>query len=393
MEESVVERKGIKFIIGELKPRGKWLTPFNIITIPIILTGMVILFFRFVYGLGSVTNLNQFYPWGFWIGFDVVTGVAFAAGAYILTFVVYIMRVDKYHSIANVTVLNGFLAYVFYAGALVLDLGRPWNIVNPIIGNSFGYNSVLFLVAWHFLLYMVAQAVEFSPVVAQWLGRTKARSMLKSLTIATVIFGITLSLLHQSGLGALFLLAKAKIHPLWYTEFIPLLFLCSSIPAGLSMIIFEGTISHRVFKDRIPHGEDPSFEDLILGLAMGASVSLFIYYFFKAIIFIHGHHWDLINDLWGVWYLTEVTGFVLLPCIMFARGVKSKNIPMIRVASIITLIGIVINRLNISVIAFNWNFPHRYYPSWQEIVVTLMVISIEIWVFRWVVTRMPVFEK
>ena len=111
------------------------------------LLGAVLLFIRFTQGLGAITNLSQQYPWGIWIGFDVVTGVAFAGGAYVVTFMVYILRMEKYHSIVRVTVLNGFLAYVFYAGALALDVGRPWNMINPIIGNSYGVSSVLFLVS------------------------------------------------------------------------------------------------------------------------------------------------------------------------------------------------------------------------------------------------------
>jgi len=386
-------KRFIKFFLQELKPRGKWLTPFNVISIPIIIIGVVILYFRFTQGLGSVTNLSQEFPWGFWIGFDVVTGVAFAGGAYIITFVVYVMRVEKYHSIVRITVLNGLLAYIFYAGALVLDLGRPWNIINPIIGNSFGYNSVLFLVSWHFLLYMIAEFVEFSPVIAEWLHWEKARKFVTVLTLGAVIFGITLSTLHQSGLGALFLLAKSKIHPLWYTEFIPILFLVSSIFAGLAMIIFEGSISHKVFRDKIDHKDHVAYDEIIFGLAKGAAITMFVYYFFKALIFIHGEEWTLINDFWGFWFLVEVIGFVLIPCFMFAYGVRNRSLGIIKVASVLTLIGIILNRLNISVIAFNWNATVKYYPSWQEIVVTLMVIFTEIWVLRWIVTRMPVFQK
>ncbi|MEE9450438.1 MAG: NrfD/PsrC family molybdoenzyme membrane anchor subunit [Ignavibacteriaceae bacterium] len=386
-------KRFIKFLYQEVKPRGKWLTPFNVISIPIILIGIIILYIRFTQGLGSVTNLSQDFPWGFWIGFDVVTGVAFAGGAYIITFVVYIMRVEKYHSIMRVTVLNGLLAYIFYAGALMLDLGKPWNIINPIIGNSFGYNSVLFLVAWHFLLYMIAEFVEFSPVIAEWLKWEKIRKFMTALTLGAVIFGITLSTLHQSGLGALFLLAKSKIHPLWYTEFIPILFFVSSIFAGLSMIIFEGSISHKVFKHRIDSKNHIAYDEIILGLAKGAAISMFVYYFFKALIFIHGEEWTLINDFWGVWFLVEVIGFVLIPCFMFAYGVRNRSLGIIKVASVMTLIGIILNRLNISIIAFNWTAAVKYYPSWQEIVVTLMVIFTEIWVFRWIVTRMPVFQK
>ncbi len=386
-------KRFIKFIIQEMKPRGKWLTPFNIISIPIILLGLVILYFRFVYGLGSVTNLSQEFPWGFWIGFDVVTGVAFAGGAYVITFVVYIMRVDKYHSIVRVTVLNGLLAYMFYAGALVLDLGRPWHIINPIIGNSFGLSSVLFLVAWHFLIYMTAEFVEFSPVIAEWLNWKKTEKFVKSLTLGAVILGISLSTLHQSGLGALFLMAKPKIHPLWYSEFIPILFFVSSIYAGLSMIIFEGTISHRVFKDLIDPKSHHSFDDIMLGLGKGAAITMFVYYFFKALIFIHGQHWTLITDGWGLWYLTEVIGFVLIPGFMYAFGVRNRSLSIIRIAAILSLIGIMLNRLNTSIIAYNWNAVVHYIPSWQEFVVTLMVIFAEIWVFRWIVTRMPVFKS
>jgi len=383
----------IRFLIQEMKPRGKWLTPFNVISIPVILTGLVILYFRFVYGLASVTNLSQEFPWGFWLGFDVITGVALAGGAYVITFVVYVMKVEKYYSIVRVTVLNGLLAYIFYAGALLFDIGRPWHAFNPYIGNSFGFSSVMFLICWHFLLYMVAAFIEFSPVIAEWAHWEKARKILKSLTLVTVILGITLSLLHQSGLGALFLMAKPKIHPLWWSEFIPILFFVSSIYAGLAMIIFEGTISHRIFKDLIDPKSHHSFDDIILGLAKGAAITMFVYYFLKALVFIHGKQWDLVNDVWGYWYLVEVLGFVLVPGFMFAFGFRNRSINIIKIASVMALIGVVLNRLNVSIISFKWYAEVHYYLSWQEIVVTLMIIFAEIWIFRWIVTRMPVFKS
>lgn len=381
-----------RFILSELKPRGKFLTPFNLISIPIILLGLGILYVRFTKGLGSVTNLNQEFPWGFWIGFDVVTGVALAGGAYVITFVVYIAKVEKYKPIVRVTILNGLLAYVFYAGALVLDLGRPWNIINPVIGNSFGYNSVLFLVAWEFLLYMFCEFVEFSPVIASWLKKDKLVKVLHGLTLGAIIAGVTLSMLHQSGLGALFLLAKSKIHPLWYTEFIPIHFFVSSIFAGLSMIILEGTLTHRALKDRVEMGSF-NFDEIIFGLARGAAITMFVYYFFKLLIFLHEGHWEHLDDGWGALYLVEVLGFVLVPCFLFAFGSRHRNTGIIKLAAILTLLGVILNRLNISIIAFNWFLPERYYPSWQEIVVTLMIIFLEVWVFRWIVTRMPVFSK
>ncbi len=394
--DSALPRGGksvFKFILTELKPKGKIFTLFNIISVPVIILGIVIIIVRFWKGLGSVTNLNQDFPWGLWIGFDVVTGVAFAGGAYVLTFMVYILGLNKYHSIVRATVLNGFLAYLFYAGALLLDLGRPWNVINPIIGNSFGVSSVLFLVAWHFMLYMIAELVEFSPAIAEWLGLDRLRKILNSLTIGAVIFGITLSTLHQSGLGALFLMASDKIHPLWYSESIPVLFFISSIFAGLSMVIFEGSLTHKVFSDHLSPENHKKYNGIILGLAKVCAVAMFVYLFAKLIVLIHGQHWELLNTKWGLWYLVEVIGFVLIPFILFVYGVRNSNVFTVKVASILTMLGIMLNRLNISVIAFKWDMPNHYVPTWMEIEVTFCIIFIEIWVFRWIINRMPVLRQ
>jgi Ni/Fe-hydrogenase subunit HybB-like protein len=382
-----------RFLLSEMKPRGKLITPFNVVSIAIILTGLAILVQRFIFGLGSVTNLSQETPWGLWLGFDVVTGVALAGGAYVITFVVYVMKVEKYYSIVKITVLNGLLAYMFYGGALIFDIGRPWHAMNPFIGNDFGFASVLFLICWHFMIYMVATFVEFSPVIAEWLQWYKVKQFLQKLTLATVILGITLSILHQSGLGALFLMAKPKIHPLWWSEFTPVLFFVSSIYAGLSMIIFESTISHHVFRKLIEPDKKYSFEDILFGLSKGAAIVIFVYYFFKALMFIHGKQWTLIDDGWGLWYLVEVLGFVLVPGFMFAFGYRNRSLNIVRAASVLALLGIILNRMNVSVIAYNWTEPVRYIPSWQEFVVTGMVICSEIWILRWIVLRMPVFSS
>lgn len=385
-------KRFFKFILSELKPKGKIITPFNVISGIIIVVGVVLIVIRFAFGLGSVTNLTQEFPWGIWIGFDVVTGVAFAGGAYVLTFMVYILRMKKYHSIIRITVLNGFLAYVFYAGALLLDLGRPWNVINPIIGNSFGVSSVMFLVAWHFMLYMLAEFIEFSPAIAEWLGWKRVRKVLGSMTLAAVIFGITLSTLHQSGLGALFLMAKSKIHPLWYSEFIPILFFVSSIFAGLSMVIFEGSISYKVFKHRLSAEVKSSHNDIVFGLAKICAGAMFVYFFLKILVFIHEHHWSYLNTTWGYWFILELVGFVLIPFRLYTHAVRYKNAKAIKIASILTLLGIVLNRLNTSVIAYNWQIVERYIPTWQEIWITLTVICVELIVLRWIVSRMPILS-
>lgn len=373
-----------------LRQRRGWLTPFNVITLLLMAMTAVILTVRFAKGLGSVTNLDQRFPWGLWIGFDVITGVALAGGAYVITFLVYILRLEQYRPIVRVTVLNAFLAYVFYAGALLLDLGRPWNVINPIIGNSFGLSSVLFLVAWHFLLYMTATLLEFSPAIAEWLGWRRAHRILEGLTIGAVIFGITLSTLHQSGLGALYLMAEPKVHPLWYSELIPVLFFISSIFAGLCMVIFEGSISQRVFFTRVSPALHRAHDDIVIGLGRIATGVMFVYLFLEGFTFLHGQQWANLRGVYGAWYLLEIIGFVAVPMVVLAHGVAKRRFELIRYAAVAALIGVVLNRLNISVIAFRWNEAAHYLPSWMEFVVTGGVISAELWVFRWIVQHLPV---
>jgi len=380
------------FLASELRPKGRVLTPFNVITGAILLTTVLILIVRFAKGLGAVTNLSQEYPWGLWISFDVITGVAFAGGAYVVTFLVYILNVEKYHPILRVTVLNGFLAYLFYTGALLLDLGRPWNVVNPIIGNSYGASSVMFLVAWHFLLYLSALFFEFSPAVAEWLGWRRVRQVLGGLTLGGVVLGITLSILHQAGLGALFLAARGKVHPLWYSEFLPLLFVVSSVFAGLAMVVVEGSITQKVFHHRVGARLHASHEDIVFGLARICMGTMFAYLFMQLLVLVHGQRQAYLASGWGAWYGLEMLGLTAVPALLFGWGQLRRSMAVVRIAAVLTLLGVMLNRLNVAMIAFKWYLPVRYVPSWMEVVVTLGVISIELWVFRWIVNRMPVLD-
>jgi Ni/Fe-hydrogenase subunit HybB-like protein len=386
------ERRLWSFMLRELKPKGKLLTPFNVISGVLILLAAGLLAVRFVKGLGAITNLSQDFPWGLWIGYDVMTGVAIAGGGYVLTFMVYVLHLERYHPIIRVTVLNAFLGYVFAAGSLLLDLGRPWNIMNPMIGKGFGVSSVLFLVAWHFFLYALMALVEFSPAVAEWLGLERIRRLLKGMTLAAVILGITLALLHQAGLGGLFLMAKGKLHPLWYTEFLPVLFFVSSVFAGLSLVIAEGSISRKVFAPRTGWTLRRTHEDITLGLGGVCAGTMFAYFFLAVVTLLHGQKWAFLSTPMGGWYLLEILGFVALPAVLFAQGYRTRNVKVVQAAAVVALAGVLLNRLNVAIIAFNPLADVRYVPSWMEVEVTLAIIAAEIWVFRWVVNRMPVLD-
>jgi len=382
-----------KFWLSELKPKGKILTPFNILAGITIVAAAIILFFRFSKGLGTVVDPDQDRPWGLWINFNVITGVAFAGGAYVVTFMVYILGLEKYRSIVRPTILYALLAYIFYAGALLLDLGRPWNVINPIIGNSFGISAVLFLVAWHFILYMGSLFIEFLPTATEWATLKKQRRFFGSMTLAVVIFGIALSTLHQSGVGALFLMSEPKIHPLWYSEFIPILFFISSIFAGLSLVIILETIGRNVFKDQMSSSHREAHRPVMISLARVCGISMFVYLFMTGLVFIHGKDYNYFGGGWGEWYLVEILGFTLLPCILFLLGYKRANLTAIRIAAVMSIVGIILNRMNISTISFNW-FDHSLkFPTWKEMVVSVAVIFVQLLVFRWIARRMPLYRE
>lgn len=367
----------------------KLITPFNIVAALILAVGLPIAFVRFTQGLGATTNLSNTNPWGLWIGVDVLCGVALAAGGFTLGTAVYLFGMREYHAIVRPAILTGFLGYFFVVVGLCFDLGRPWRLPYPMF-LSYGVTSVMFLVGWHVALYLSCQFVEFCPAIFEWLGWKKFRKWVVRLTIGATVLGVILSTLHQSALGALFLLAPSKLHPLWYTPFLPVFFLTSAVIGGITMVIFESMLSHRVFSRQISHHDHENSDRLTVGLGKAAAAALFGYFCLKWIGVAHGLHWDLLNTPMGRWFLVEVLGFVLVPCFIFVWAVRRKSAPWVRFAAIYTVIGIILNRVNVSIIAFNWNVPDPYFPKWTEFMVTITIITVGLLTFRWIVNRMPV---
>jgi Ni/Fe-hydrogenase subunit HybB-like protein len=388
------ERKNlIKFILSELKPKGPIFTPFNVITAPIILIGLIIIAVRFLKGLGIITHSSQELPWGLLIGFNVMTGSPLAGGAFCMAFVVYVMHFEKYKPVVRSAILWGLLSYTFYAGALIIDLGRWWNALNPFIGNKFGFQSVLWLIAFHFLLYTICAFLEFAPIIAEWLSLETIRKLLHSIRIPVVILGVTLSTLHQSGVGALTLMAKGKIHPLWWSEYTPLLFFLQSIFGGMATIILIESLMYNTLPHRIPEEIQRRYPSIFIGLARGCAGTLFAYLTLKLSVFIHVHGWDYIASKMGEWYIVEFIVFGLLPLIMIVSGVRKENLGLIRIASLVIVIGILMSRLTYIFIAYKWYLPWNEKPlvTWKEMWIVVAVILIQIWIFRWIVNRMPVY--
>ncbi|MBI5548327.1 MAG: Ni/Fe-hydrogenase cytochrome b subunit [Deltaproteobacteria bacterium] len=368
------------------------LTPFNAVAGVILAVGIPVTIYRFVYGIGAVSNLSQTNPWGIWIGLDVASGVALAAGGYTLASAVFIFGLQKYRPVVRPAILTGFLGYIFVVIGLLADLGRPWNLPVPMV-YSFGLTSVMFEVAWCVALYCTVLALELSPALFEWLGMKKARAWAVRIALALTVFGVVLSTLHQSSLGSLFLMARGKLHPLWYSPFIPIFFFVSSIAAGLSMVIVESGLSHRLFSARQTGGEHVDLDGITLGLGKAASVVLFAYFFAKLLGVADGQGWPLLSTPYGHWFLVELLGFVLVPCFLYAFGVRNRNVKLVRVAAAWTVLGVVLNRFNVSFIGYRWDQPDRYVPHWMEVAISLTIITVGILAFRWIVNRMPVLRE
>ena len=367
-------------------------TPFNLVAALILAAGIPAIIYRFAYGLGAVTNLSQVNPWGLWIGLDVLCGVALAAGGFTLAATVYIFGLKEYHAVVRPAVLTGFLGYVFVVIGLLVDLGRPWKLPVPIV-YSFGTTSVMFEVAWCVCLYNFVLFLEFLPAALEWLGLRRAREWAMRLTIGLTVFGVMLSTLHQSSLGALFLLAPEKMHPLWYSPFIPIYFFVSAVIAGLSMVIFESSLSHRLFRSQLDPHAHVDLDRITLGLGKAASILLFAYFFLRLQGLADSQTWALLNTRYGYWYLFEMFGFVLLPCFLFAHGVRHRKTTLVRMTAAWTVVGVVVYRLNVSIVSFNWNVATPYVPSWIEILTSVTIITIGVLTFRWIVNRMPILRE
>jgi Ni/Fe-hydrogenase subunit HybB-like protein len=246
----------------------------------------------------------------------------------------------------------------------------------------------MFEVGWCVFVYLTVLFLEFTPAAFEWLGLHGLRRRAVELTLGLTVLGVVLSMLHQSSLGALYLLAPDKLHPLWYSPFLPVFFFASSVAAGLSMVIVETALSQRAFRQ---HAATPrELERLTLGLGRAGAVVLFSYFFLKLQGLVEGAGVPLLETPLGALYLLELLGFVLLPTLLFAFAARRGDARGVRRAAVLAVLGVVLNRLNVSVLAFNWSAAERYVPSFVELWVSLTLVTLGVLTFRWIVNRMPI---
>ena len=345
---------------------------------------------RFTHGLGSVTNLSDAAPWGLWIGFDVMSGVALAAGGFVLAATVYIFGLERYKPFVRAAILTALLGYAAVAVGLLYDLGLPWRIWHPMI--HWQYHSVLFEVAMCVMLYLTVLALEFLPVVLEHplFHRPAFQKLLKGLkriTILLVIAGIVLSTLHQSSLGSLFLITPYRLHPLWYSPIIYVQFFVSAVALGLMTVVLESVFSNYFLGHKL-HARE------ISGLGLAAAVVLLVYLALRlgdlALRGVLGMAFD------GSWqaglFLFEIAFSALVPAALMLIKPVRQNLAGVAVAASMVVLGMILHRLDVSIIAFARPEGLGYFPSWEEFAVSFGIVAGGILIFLFFVENLNVFD-
>jgi Ni/Fe-hydrogenase subunit HybB-like protein len=393
---------------GYLKPvpiRKKFFTPGVIVLCILALNGLIFLAARFLFGIGSITNLNNQYPWGIWIGIDVAAGVALAAGGFTSAALGHIMHREHFHSIVRPALLTAMLGYTFVAIGVFVDIGRWYYIWHPLI--MWNGNSALFEVGICVMIYVTVLYIEFLPVVTErFIGKVNFKKNLfflnkplekllrildKGLTKTIFIFiilGVVLSTLHQSSLGTLMVIAGEKMHPLWQTPVLPLLFLLSAISVGFPMVIFESMTASRSL------GLKTEME-VLSPLAFTIAPLLGIYLAFKLGDMFIRETFVYLTELntASIMFTIEVVVGIIIPLRMFLSKKVLKTPSLLFAASSLVIFGVFLNRINNFVVAYTPPYSFgSYFPSLGEISVTVGFIALLVLLYRIIVLNFPVIS-
>jgi Ni/Fe-hydrogenase subunit HybB-like protein len=379
----------------KLHPRFH-LKPLVVILLALMGLAFVIAMVRYASGIGAISNLSYSYPWGFWISFDLFTGVAISSGAFLMAAVVYIFELKEFRPLVKPSVLTGFLGYTMVVIALLVDLGHPERIWYMLI--HWNHTSVLLEIGICVMSYLAVLAIEFAPVVFEGLKWQKFAHFIHRFIMPFVIIGVVLSTLHQSSLGSLLLIQPAKLYPLWWTPILPILFFVSAVSIGLSMIIFESSLSARYFHRGLEI-------HLLEKLAKVIPVVLVIYLLIKfgQLTLAGDLKYLFTGGLMSILFWTEMIIGTVTPIVLFSIKRIRQSSNGLLLGSIILLLGMILNRFDVSWFAVQHPDPLTYMPTFMsavhyipslpEVLVSVGIFSAGILAFGLAVKYLPVFEE
>ncbi len=369
---------------GECKPiAGKIVTKPFLFFLAVALIAGIFLIKRFIFGIGSVSHLNDGYPWGVWIVYDVMIGTAIGCGGYSMALLVYVFNKGAYHPLVRSALMAGMFGYTLAAVSVFFDIGRYWQMYNIFLPWYVNLNSVMLEVALCIAAYVGVMWVEFSPAFLEKLN-SPAKSTVNKIMFIFIALGVLLPTMHQSSLGSLMIIAGRKVDPLWQTGFLPLLFLISAITMGFAVVIFESIMSTVGFR-RPPETHLLSKLSVVIrNLLIGWLIIRFGDLIWRGQL---GHMFGA--NLQSIMFDIEIILFVVPVVILSSAANRAKQSKLFVAASSMLVAGSVY-RFNAALVGFNPGPGFHYFPSFQELWITLGIISVEIMVYLIFVKRLPV---
>ncbi len=386
--------------------KAKFWTPGVVVLAVLMAAGAAAIIARFIGGIGYVSNLTTARPWGLWIGVDVASGVALAAGGFTTAFLAHIIGRHYYEAVVRPALLTAMLGYTFVVLGLLVDIGRSWAIWKPML--YWNPTSVLFEVAMCVMFYLNVLYIEFLPIVVErFKGRVNlpgplvalnapmegllrlADAILPKIMWVFIIAGVVLSCMHQSSLGSLMLIAPTKLHPLWYTPILPLLFLTSAIAVGYPMVVFEATLATTSLK----------LDSEMTVLTPLTRITIFLLGLYLALkvgdMVVRGTYVYLLDGTAQTnAFLVELIFGVIVPWLMLLSPKLRSSRRWLFIACTMIVLGVLVNRLNVFVVGYRPPISEaNYFPAIGEILVTVGLIAALMFIYRFLVTHLPVLNK
>ncbi len=356
----------------------------------IFMAGAYAAFARFALGFEQSTHLTDAQPWGLWVGLGTLCGVGLSAGGFAIAAAVYLLGFERYRQVVRAAVLLSFLGYLSVIVGMMYELGLPWRIWHPIV--MWNRRSVLFEVSWCVMLYTTVLALEFSPSLIEKIPFPRLRKLYLAwhhrLLIALVLVGAILSSLHQSFLGGLYLLAKGKLDPLWYSSYLPTLFYLSAVPAGLAATLMAVFLCNRSLKTRV----DPT---ILSEMSQIIAPLLYLYALLRFTdILTHG----VTSSLWQwreetLLFWVEIGLFVIAPVALLSRASVRNNPQALYGTCSMVVMGFMANRLNVSITAFQTSSGFYYVPKWTEFALTLATVTAAVVAFHYAVRYLDILPR
>ena len=365
-------------------------TFWKVVSVIIVTMGLFSTYFRFSLGLGSTTNLRDSVPWGLWIGFDFL-GVGLAAAGFTIAATVHIFHIHKYEPLVRPAILTAFLGYSVVVCLLVVDLGRPEHFWHPLV--MWNIHSVMFEITWCLICYTTVLLLEFAPVILEKFNIKAPVKILKTISIPVVIAGVLFSTLHQSSFGSLYLIVPEKLHPLWYSSLLPVHFYISCIASGLAMIIFESYLVTRALT------KENGFRNTELKMNVLSGASLGILFFLAAGLLLKIHDFESTGKFiyltipsveTYLFYLEIVLG-TIIPIYLLSFRKYREDKKWLYIISVCVISGLILNRFNVSVTGLTASSGINYFPSFDEISITLMLLVLVIFAFKVIAKNFAVF--